>query len=265
MKHSIPITFALAVIPLLFSSCYSLKDSIYLQGDISKELNEVDGAFIQKSSDYIVKNNDVLYIRVSSLDERTSSFLNNQSGYTTMPESPMSASLLGYRVSMDGSIEYPFIGKIYVAGLTMEEIQAKLQLAVGKYIEQSSVIVKLLNDNITVMGEVNAPGRFMLSSEKINIMEAISLAGEITDFGNRKRIRLIRKEGEIPQMFVIDATDERLIYSPYFILQPGDILYVEPRKFKAVSMSAVPLSLGVSLISVVILTLTYINTLETAN
>ncbi|PRY97400.1 polysaccharide biosynthesis/export family protein [Marinilabilia salmonicolor] len=255
-------TLIVSLVVVLFSSCYSLKKSIYLDGDLPRKLNDIDGTFLQNPPEYKVEVNDLLYIRVTSLDEQTSAFLNNESGYTNMPESASATSLLGYRVDMDGSIEYPFIGKIFVAGLTLEEIRDKLTLAVSRYLEQSNVIVKQLNDNITVIGEVNMPGRFPLNSEKINIIEALSLAGDLTDFGNRKKVRLIRHRNEIPQMFIIDITDERTIYSQYFWLQPGDIIYVEPRPYKALSLNTTFVTAGVSMITATFAILTYLNSRE---
>jgi|SRR5690554_286059 polysaccharide export outer membrane protein len=231
-------------------SCVPLKESIYLQGDMAKHLEDLEGQYKIEKSEYLVKPGDLLYIRVTSLDERSSSFLNTESGYTTMASNPMSASLLGYRVGLDGSIDYPFLGKIYVAGLSLREVAQKIELAASKYIDQSGVIVKLLNDHVTIMGEVRNPGRFLMNSEEISILEAISLAGDMTDFANRKTVRLIRKDGDTPQMLIIDTTDERIMFSPYYYIKPGDIVYIEPRRLKQWSLTGIPFSLFLSVVSV---------------
>ena len=241
-------------------SCVSLKKSIYLQGEISKVLNEVEGIYQTDQSAYVVKPNDNLYIRVNSLDDRTSSFLNNESGTNTRIESPMSASLAGYRVEQDGSIYFPFVGKVYVANLTIEQVRQKMQLVVSKYLEESSITVKLLNDNITLIGEVNSPGRFLLYDEEINILEALSLAGDMTDYANRKKVRLIRKDGDIQQMFVINTLDDQLLLSPYFYVKPGDIIYVEPRRLKAVSLSTIPIGMALTFLNTTLLLYTFYNT-----
>src|SRR5690554_1934147 len=232
------------------TSCVPLKKSIYLQGDMARHLEEVEGSYKTDKADYLVKPNDLLYIRVTSLDDRSSAFLNNESGYNAMADNPMSASLLGYRVGLDGSIDYPFLGKIYVAGLSLQEIAEKIELASSKYIDQSGAIVKLLNDHVTVMGEVRNPGRFLMNSEEISILEAISLAGDMTDFANRKAVRLIRKDGDTPQMLIIDTTDERIMFSPYYYIKPGDIVYIEPRRLKQWSLTGIPFSLFLSVVSV---------------
>ena len=162
----------------------------------------------------------------------------------------MSASLLGYRVGLDGSIDHPFLGKIYVAGLSLREVAQKIELAASKYIDQSGVIVKLLNDHVTIMGEVRNPGRFLMNSEEISILEAISLAGDMTDFANRKAVRLIRKDGDTPQMLIIDTTDERRMFTPYYYIKPGAIVYIEPRWLKQWSLTGIPFSLFLSVVSV---------------
>jgi polysaccharide export outer membrane protein len=250
----------IGLIVLLFTSCIPLKDTIYLQGDMAKKLKDIDELYHPERTDYLIKPNDILYITVSSLDERTSAFLNSNSGFTTIPESPTAQSLMGYRVNADGSIDFPFIGKIFVAGMSLSQITEKIHLSVSKYIDQSSVTVKLLNDNITVMGEVNRPGRYPLAGEGLNVLEALSLAGEATDYSNKRKVRLIRKDGESYQMVVINTLDEKIIFSPYFYLKSGDILYVEPRRLKSIVLTNQAIGLYITLINTVILIMTFYNT-----
>jgi polysaccharide biosynthesis/export protein len=261
MKSKVFLLFLTATLLVNLSSCVSLKKSIYLQGDIAQNINDIEGQFKVEREDYIVKPGDLLYIKVTSLDERSSAFLNLDAGFNQMVNNPMSASLLGYRVGLDGGIEYPFLGKIYVNGLTLNEIAKKVELAAKKYIEQSGAIVKLLNDNITVLGEVRTPGRFLMNSEEISILEAVALAGDMTDHANRRKIRLIRKYGDLPQMFIIDTTDERILYSQYFYLKPGDIIYVEPGRIKQWSLSSIPLNLFVGLTGAGLLIYNIVNNL----
>ena len=256
MKNSI--ILYITFFSLIASSCVPLKKSIYLQGDIAKELKDIEDAYKPHKSDYLIKAGDNLYITVTSPDERSTAFLNNgQSTSTIQVSDPMTASLVGYRVDIDGSIDYPFVGKIYVAGLTLEKVREKIQLAISKYVEQSSVNVKLLNDNITIIGEVSSPGRFLLYAEEINILEAISLAGDMTDFANKKRVRLIRKDGDTPQMIVINTLDDNIMFSPYFYLKPGDIIYVEPRRLKSWQLTAIPLGLSLTILNTFILVYTF--------
>ena len=234
---------------LLFSSCVRLKDTVYLQGDIAKKLDEIKGQSRDEQVNYLVKVNDLLFIRVTSFDEKATAFLNY--GSSSNVPNALAASLMGYRVGSDGCIDYPFIGKISVAGFTLSEIEQRIQLAVQTYVEENSATVKLLNDNITMLGEVKSPGRFLLNGEQISLMEAIATAGDLTDMANRKRVRLIRNDdGVTPQMLIIDVTDEKIMFSPYYYLKPGDIIYVEPKRLKQWSLSSTTISLVSSIVGI---------------
>ncbi len=260
MKNYI-VLIASVLYALLLASCVPLKKSIYLQGDMAKSLEEIEATYETKKSSYLIKPNDNLYIRVTSLDSRTSAFLNNdQENASNRIDNAMAASLAGYRVDLDGSISYPFVGKIYVANLTLPEVTNKIQLAVSKFIEESSVNVKLLNDNITIIGEVQRPGRFLLYAEEVNILEAISMAGDMTDYSNRKKVRLIRQDGDTQQMIVINTLDENIVFSPYYYLKPGDIIYVEPRRLKSWSLSSIPIGLTLTFINTALLLYTFYST-----
>jgi polysaccharide export outer membrane protein len=97
----------------------------------------------------------------------------------------------------------------------------------------------------------------LLYAEEINILEAISLAGDMTDFANRKKVRLIRKDGDTPQMIIINTLDDNIMFSPYFYLKPGDIIYVEPRRLKSWQLSAIPIGLALTFLNTIILVYTF--------
>jgi polysaccharide export outer membrane protein len=232
---------------------------VYLQGSIAKKLEDLEGQYRVEPADYLVKASDLLYIRVSSLDPNSTSFLNMGTS-NDGASNALSASLMGYRVGLDGAIDFPYVGKIYVAGLSLSAIEEKVQLGVEKYVKQNSVTVKLLNDIITILGEVKSPGRFPLNSEEISIMEAIAFAGDLTDMGNRKRLRIIRNDGETPQMVIMDITDEKIMFSPFYYLKPGDIIYVEPKRLKQFNLSTTFISLFTSVTSLGIMVYTLVRT-----
>ena len=252
MKH---LKFVILFLSLsLISSCVSYKKSTYLQGKYAKSLEEIEKTHHPTKSDYLVKPNDNLYIRVTSTDERTSAFLNFDLRSTNgRIDTPMAAALAGYRVNMEGSINFPFMGEILVSGLTLTQVRDKIQEAVSEYLDDSSVDVKLLNDNISIIGEVTRPGRFLLYTEEINILEAISMAGDMTDFANRKEVRLIRNEGDVPQIITINTLDENIIFSSYYHMKPGDIIYVAPRRLKSWDLSAIPINLTLTFLNTAIL------------
>ena len=249
----------------LLISCVSVKKNIYLQGDLAKRLREVDNAYNINTTDYVLKPFDNLYIRVTSWDARSSEFLNNQTGFTSLPESSMSSSLLGYRIDKDGAIEFPFVGRIIVSGLTLDQVRDKIQQAVSKFVDQSNVTIKLLNDNITVIGEVNGPGRFLMYDEQLNVFEAISLAGDMTNYANRKKVRIIRREGDVPHIYVLDTTDDHLLFSQFYYLKPGDIVYVEPRRAKTWDLSATTIGLGFSVLNTAVVVAALVLSLQNNN
>ena len=244
-------------ISVLFSSCIRLKDTVYLQGDIAKKLHEVERQSVFEQTNYLVKPNDLLYIRVSSLEEKSTAFLN--AGSPAQVPNALSASLMGYRVGLDGQIDYPFIGKIPAAGFSLSEIEQRIEIAASKFVINSSVTVKLLNDIVTVLGEVKSPCRIPLNSEEITLLEAFAFAGDLTDMANRKRVRIIRNvDGITPQMVIIDVTDEKIMFSSYYRLKPGDVIYVEPKRLKQLQLSSSLISIVSSFtsLSIMLYTLT---------
>ncbi|MCL2072525.1 MAG: polysaccharide biosynthesis/export family protein [Marinilabiliaceae bacterium] len=240
---------------LFFSSCIRLKDTVYLQGDIAKRAPEMSGKAKDEKMIYCVKPGDLLFINISAYgggsgDEANPLAFITGGTNTAGAQNALSASLMGYRVGPDGCIDFPLCGKIEVAGLQFSEVERKVEKEVNQYVLDSNVAVKLLNDLITILGEVNSPGRYPLNSENINLLEAIAFGGDLTDMGNRKKIRLIRSDdGETTQMFILDVTDERVLLSPYFYLKAGDIIYVEPKRSKLLNLSATSISLLSSTIS----------------
>jgi len=242
MKKNIKYLLLACCLVFLLPSCLRLKDTVYLQGDIAKKLDEIDRQTRFEKLSYKVKPNDLLYIRVSSFEEESVQFLNT--GRSDNVPNALSASLMGYRVGLDGHIDFPFVGKIPAAGHTLSEIEERIRISVGKFVENSSVTVKLLNDMVTMLGEVKSPGRFSLNSEEINLLEAFAYAGDLTDMANRKRVRIIRNDdGMTPKMVIVDVTDEKIMFSSYYQLKPGDIIYVEPKRYKQLQMQTTIISL----------------------
>ena len=250
--------FGLIICAVIFlSSCIRLKDIVYLQGDIAQKLEEMDNQRKLDNLSYLVKPGDLLYIRVSSFDETSTAFLNSGTGANV--SNALSASLMGYRVGLDGQIDFPFVGKVPAAGLTLSDIERRIKLSVEKYVDNSSVTVKLLNDLVTILGEVRSPGRFPLNSEEISLLQAFAFAGDLTDMANRKRIKLIRNDdGITPKIIIIDVTDEKIMFSPYYYLKAGDIIYAEPKRFKQLQYSSTIISLVSSVLSLGLMVFTVV-------
>jgi polysaccharide export outer membrane protein len=166
--------------------------------------------------------------------------------------------LITYLVDKTGNIEYPYLGQIKVEGLTLSEVNEKIQKQVDMYLESASVFVKLVNRNITVLGEVSAPGQKLMVKNQLTIFEALGTAGDITDYGNRQNVKIIREFPTGKIIAEVDLTDPDLIFSPYYYILPHDIVYVEysTKVYGAKNLPyAVPLSITTSIISIGVLLL----------
>lgn len=203
---------------------------------------------------------DNLYIKVRSLDANSNDFFNNMgdenrsSGYNDA-----SIYLNSYTVDPKGNIIFPFIGPVYVLGKTIDETTEIIEKIMNEYLKETTIIVKLVNFNITFVGEVRRPGEYKIYQDKINIFEAISLAGDISDYGNRNEVKLMRTSDEGTHLHVLDLTREDILESPYYYLKPNDIIYVEPLKGKQFAFSTFPYALLFSTITTVIVLLTFFN------
>jgi polysaccharide export outer membrane protein len=144
---------------------------------------------------------------------------------------------LGYRVGSAGQIDMPIIGKVLAQGRTIEQIKNEVELKViaTNYLKDINVQVVFLSFRISILGEVNSPGSFVIQSEKLNVLEAIGMARDLTLFSNRNNILIIREKDGIRTYGRLNLTSRDIFKSPYFYLQPNDIVYVEPHKAKILS------------------------------
>ncbi len=212
--------------------------------------------------EYKIKPNDQLYVKVISDDPMNAAFLNLSNTTTTNISSTGSLELITYLVDNEGYITYPKLGKIYVVNKTAEEVQNIIQDKVDTYLKSASVFVKLVNRNITLLGEVKSPGQKSMAKNQLTIFEALGTAGDLTDYGNRKNVKLIREIPEGRHIAELDLTDPNLINSPYYYILPHDIIYVEhsTRIYGAKNLSfTAPLSITSSTISLILLIMNLVN------
>ncbi len=248
----------LVVLSLFFSSCISQKEIKYFQPSVDETPNraEFNNAAI---SEYRFNYGDNIYINIRSLDEKASSMFNSSSGgRTTSSYNDASIYLNSYTVDTNGEIDFPLIGKIKLVNLTQNEAVKQIQKAVDVYLKETTVIVKLVNFNITFVGEIRKPGEYKIYQDKISLFEAISLAGDISDYGNKKSVKLLRSTNTGHEMILLDLTREDILESPYFYLKPNDIIYIEPLPSKQFGFATFPYSLLFSTISSVILIITFL-------
>jgi polysaccharide biosynthesis/export protein len=235
------------IISTLFS-CVSQKNVKLIQERTNKEYTSQFAN--AKATSYRIQTGDQIYIRVYSTDPKTSKFF--QADFPYLMNSTYQY-LNTFVVDEFGYITVSFIEKLYVKGLSVPEVQKAIQTQLNQYFKDATAFVKLVNFQVGVLGEVQSPGNFTVEQDQINIFQAIGLAGGVTDFGNFKAVKLVRQVQNGSEVYVIDITDNKFLESPYFYLQPNDVIYIEPRKAKSWAYSQFPYQTLVSFFTVVIL------------
>lgn len=189
-------------------------------------------SLILNQHDPEIQANDILGISISSLNPESNVLFNkgmllpsNQSG----GESSISGSLSdGYTVDKNGMIHFPVIGMIKLAGLNREGAELKMTEVLSNYVKNPIVNVRFLNFKVTVIGEVNKPSSFTIQGDRINVLEALGLAGDMTPFGKRQNVLVIREKSGVRSMERMNLNNKDVFSSPFFYLQQNDIVYVEP-------------------------------------
>lgn len=253
---------AVAVMSVM-SSCVSQKKILYLQKEqMSDSVTSVE-YLNRRNFDYKVQPGDNLYIRVSSLDKSFNEFFNvSNSNFGSTGGGQTSSGnagiyLNGFTVSDEGTIDFPYAGKIYVKDLTIDEIQQKIQNIIGEYQKETIVYVKLGVFNLTILGEVARPGQYQVYQSDINLFQAIALAGNATDFGNKKNVKIIHQTTEGSQVVRVNLNNADILENPEYFLKPNDIIYVEPLGIKRYGFTSIPYSTIFSAASLLITVLTF--------
>lgn len=226
--------FLLLLIPLLIGGCSSYKKSIYLRNDEVLEKAQQNN----KQYVYRVMPKDELTITVSTSDPASSVPFYRKIGQgkdqASSAQGMNNAKLLDYLVDNEGNIDYPVLGKLYVAGLTTRECEALIRKELQQYLnEVPNVTVRTSNYKISVLGEVKSPGTYTVSDERINIFQALALAGDMTVFSVRDDVQLLREDSlGNRRVLHLDLTSADIALSPDYYLQQNDIVYVKPTKAK---------------------------------
>ncbi len=222
---------------LVLFSCASRKDIVYFQN--------IDGlASKEKPNTYEIKiqPDDLLMIIVSADDPETAVPFNlgsvSASSSSKQGSKQGSESLQSYLVDVNGVIDFPILGKLKVGGLSRSEVLEMIQLKIAKYIKNPIVNLRLMNFKVSVQGEVTAPGTYPVSSDRITLIEAIGMAHELTVYGKRDNILIIRELNGVKSYNRVDIRRADFINSPFYYLTQNDVVYVEPNKVR-VNASAV--------------------------
>ncbi|MDH3697406.1 MAG: polysaccharide export protein [Flavobacteriaceae bacterium] len=215
----------LLFLAVLMSSCYSSSDLDYLQSEQYRYTTPV------RTTEYIVQPNDVLDIKVQSMDPEQVAFFNlDNIDNRRQNANPASMYLTGYSINKEGKIRMAMVGDIKVGGLTVEEIRGVIQDEIDQLLLNATVSVKLTSFKVSVLGDVQNPGTYYVYNTQSTIFEALSKAGDLNISAKRRNVKLIRQEGDKNTVVNMDLTDPSIIRSPYYLMHPNDVIYVETSK-----------------------------------
>lgn len=225
-KYCLPLGLLCTVVLMLFNSCGSRKNMVYLQND-STQINTLYEQYVPK-----IQTNDILTIVVTAADPRVTAPFNPVSSMSTnnMTQSVDLALRPTYTVDAQGNITLPMLGKVKVVGLTRVEAIEKLRSELSQYIKDPGVNMNFNNFRVSVLGEVARPGSFILPTERATVLEALGMAGDLTIRGVRHNVMLIREIDGQKTTHRLDLTKESTLNSPYYYLAQNDVIYVEPNK-----------------------------------
>lgn len=243
-------------LPLALGACVTQRQLPYLQG---KDYSTTAAVQVDNERQaYHLQAGDVLSIKVQSVEPSLNDMFSVTSGQNIQSGDPGSLFVSGYSVDDAGGIVLPTVGRLTVAGLTVEETQQLVQKNVARFMRTANVVVKLTSFKLTVLGEVRAPGRYYIYNTQATVLEGLGLAGDLTEYGNRNNVKLIRQTAKGSEVVLLDLTDPNLLRSKYYYLLPNDALYVEPLKARAGRANANNLGLVLGAISTVVLLLSFI-------
>ena len=221
------LSVSLALI-VIMSACVSKKKLTYLQfSDKSGAYNTEEEIMASVTpTAYKLMPYDNLFIRVVTPDPQWSALFNVETGTTGLTQE--SAGLSAYPIDLDGNIDMPYIGKVRVAGKTLNEVKVEFDSILKNYVTDAAITIRLVNNAISIIGEVNTPGRYVLYKDRINIFEALSLASDITAYGNRRRVMIIRPSPYGPMIKEFSLADRSIIGSEFYYIMPNDVIYAMP-------------------------------------
>lgn len=233
---------------MIISSCASSKKTVYFQG-----IDEV--ALAQKVANYEVRimPNDNLHITVSAANPEAVEIFNNMNMSRTTNVNYETLNVMGYLVDNEGYINFPVLGKLHIGGKTKTEAIDYITERISEYIDNPIVNIRFINYKVTILGEVNNPGTYTIKDEKVTLLEAIGMAGDLTIYGKRDNVFIARETDGVLTYERIDLTSPEVFTSDYFFLQQNDVVYIQPNRARSGSSAYNQnLSIGVSLLSLLV-------------
>jgi polysaccharide export outer membrane protein len=243
---------------VLGSGCARYKNIAYIQDRY--EVADSSQFEIKSTSgeDIVLKPYDNVYINVYGLEINQLESFNKESQSDNLSE--ISFYLKGYFINNEGYVELPVLGKVKIAGLSIVQAKDHLQNKFDEYLKGAVVDLRLLSYQITIFGEVRRPGKFLFYKREINLLDALSQAGDLGDYGDARNIIVVREiKPGISESYNFDLTKSDFLNDPNFWLKPNDVIYVKALRAKMVSINAPAITIVLSGLTTLLLLLTYIN------
>jgi polysaccharide biosynthesis/export protein len=217
---------------LFFTACVDTRKAVYFNNITDQNIPAVT-----RDMEPIIQKNDIISINVSSLNPEASLIFNaprNPTSLTASGSTMLSADVGGYLVNPDGTIQFPVLGNIKAVGLTKSQLKAEIikNLTDKKLLVDPIVDIRFVNFRVTVLGEVGKPTVVNVPNEKISILEAIGMAGDLTIYANRENVLLIREIEGNKEIKRLNLNSNEIFTSPYYYLKSNDVVYAEPNKTK---------------------------------
>jgi len=261
-KHKIRFyAVSLITLMLLITSCVSNKKIAYFQ-----DIQTIDRAALENAAVFtqpVIKTDDILSINIFTLNPESGAIINQASAAPILGGNASTATasqqVSGFLVDKNGEIELSLIGKIKVAGLTTYDARELVREKVGAIYEKPNVQLRFANFKVSVLGEVNSPSTYNMPNEKVTIMDVLSLAGDLTIYGKRENILVVRDNDGKKEYARLNLNSSEIFNSPFYFLKQNDVVYVEPNKRKVSASNSAQIqtiSVIASVLSVIVLAIT---------
>jgi polysaccharide export outer membrane protein len=245
------------IVSIVLCSCSTNRNVIYFQ-----DIQNTPSADLENTASYaepVIQPDDNLSINIFTLNQQTGAIINQAAATPILggnANNATSQQITGFVVDKNGDVELALAGKIHVAGLTTYQARELIREKVVKYYNEPNVQLRFANFKVSVLGEVNSPSTYNMPNEKVSVMDALSLAGDLTIYGRRDNVLIVRDQNGKKKYGHVDLNSSEIFSSPFFYLRQNDLVYVEPNKAKSAANNASQVQvIGIitSVISVLIL------------
>lgn len=245
--------FILSIISCLIFSCTPVNKITYINNN-----SQAAWDISPLPPKHHIEIGDILMVKVISRNDESNKIFNLETNTNNSNTTTANLYLNGFTINREGSIDLPKVGRVFLLNQTLEQAKETIMQAAIEYLIDPYVIVKLANFEVTVLGEVNMPGAYPVYKENLTIFDALAMAGDINDYGNLRKVKIVRSKNNKKEVSFIDLTDSKILSSNYYYLNNKDLVYVQPLKFKGLKKSQSQLFLS-SLTTFAVLFNAYLN------